>query len=122
MLQRGNAQEALSVTFVTDAELARLHECYLGDPSPTDVITFPAGAGFGAAGEICVSADAAARRVGSGRPFAAELALYVVHGWLHLAGHDDRNPRSKRRMRRAEARAMALLGRAGALPGFRLLG
>ena len=42
--------------------------------------------------------------------FAAELLLYVVHGWLHLAGYDDLQPARKRLMRRAEARALRLLG------------
>ena len=53
-----------------------------------------------------------------GEDLAAELTLYLVHGWLHLAGHDDLEPRRKRAMRRAEARARRLLAEAGALPRF----
>lgn len=111
----------LSVVFLTDEALALLHGRYLGDPSATDVITFAGDAGLQVAGEICVSADAAARR--SGRAAAAlsrELTLYVVHGWLHLAGYDDLNPAAKRAMRRAEARAMRLLAGSAALPRFKL--
>ncbi len=52
--------------------------------------------------------------------FSAELTLYLVHGWLHLAGFDDLAPEKKRAMRRAEARAMRLLTRAGAVPTFTL--
>jgi probable rRNA maturation factor len=111
-----NAAE-ISVVFLTDPELARLHGEFLADPSPTDVITFPGPAPF-AAGEICVSVDAARRR--AGRDFAAELTLYLAHGWLHLAGHDDRRPDRKRRMRRAEARALRALRAAGAMPSFSL--
>ena len=74
---------------------------------------------FRSAGEVCVSADAAARQ-GGRRDFAAELTLYVVHGWLHLAGYDDLVPAKKRAMRRAEARAMRLLRAAGVVPAFRL--
>ena len=107
----------VSVAFLADSELARLHADFLGDPSPTDVITFPGPAPF-AAGEICVSVDAARRR--AGRNFAAELTLYLAHGWLHLAGHDDRQPAQKRRMRRAEARALRALRAAGAMPRFTL--
>jgi len=55
-----NAHE-LSIVFLTDDELARLHAGFLADPSPTDVITFAGRPALGAAGEICVSADAAAR-------------------------------------------------------------
>lgn len=111
----------LSVVFLTDEALARLHGDFLADPTTTDVITFEGDPAAGLAGEICVSADTArayARR--HGRDFAAELTLYLLHGWLHLAGYDDLRPERKRRMRAAEARALRLLAAAGAVPGFRL--
>ncbi len=111
---------ALSLTFLSDQELAQLHSEFLNDPTETDVITFPAQPGFGLAGEICVSVDAARRQ--PGRAFSDELALYVVHGWLHLAGHDDLQPAKKRRMRRAEQKALTLLRSAGAMPRFTLPG
>ncbi len=108
----------LSVVFLTDPALAQLHADFLADPTPTDVITFEGDPTQGTAGEICVSADAAIREVGPRRDFSAELTLYLVHGWLHLAGYDDLHPAKKRQMRRAEARAMKLLSSAGALPVF----
>ncbi len=129
----------LSLVFLNDAALARLHDEFLEDPSITDVITFEGNPALGTSGEICVSADAAVRHVTSGpqsgtitppsssalRPrrlnqeaFSRELALYVIHGWLHLAGYDDLQPAKKRVMRRAEAKALAVLERAGALPEF----
>jgi probable rRNA maturation factor len=46
--------------------------------------------------------------------------LYLVHGWLHLAGHDDLVTARKRAMRRAETRAMKILDRERALPKFAL--
>ena len=112
---------ALSVAFLDDAALAGLHGRFLGDPSATDVITFAGDAANAAAGEICVSADAAARHArATGARLSGEIALYVVHGWLHLAGYDDRKPADRRAMRRAEARAMRLLARSEALPRFKL--
>jgi probable rRNA maturation factor len=125
----------LSLVFLTDSALAKLHATFLDDPSITDVITFAGSPDMGTAGEICVSADAALRqaglRPGSSRTrkrlaglspgsrsdptksddfdYSGEVLLYVVHGWLHLAGFDDRKPAKKRTMRRAEARAMKLL-------------
>jgi probable rRNA maturation factor len=123
----------LSLVFLTDAALAQLHADFLADPSVTDVITFEGHPSIdpanetAVAGEICVSADAARRQSakskGSRRAkpgFAEELALYVVHGWLHLAGYDDLQPRKKRAMRRAEARALKLLEAAARLPHFTL--
>jgi probable rRNA maturation factor len=111
----------LSVAFMTDRALARLHARFLNDPSATDVITFGGDPANGVAGEICVSVDAAARRAGrSATRLSGELTLYVVHGWLHLAGYGDRRPAARRLMRRAEARAMAILRRSGAVPRFKL--
>lgn len=120
----------LSLVFLTDAALASLHADFLSDPTPTDVITFEGNSALGTAGEICVSVDAALRHVASASPslssqlsalnFSAELTLYLVHGWLHLAGYDDLVPSKKRAMRRAEARALKLLRAANALPRFTL--
>lgn len=130
----------LSLVFLTDAALAQLHADFLADPTPTDVITFEGNPAFGTAGEICVSVDAALRHVAPAVPtpsarrsapsarlpalnaaaFSAELTLYLVHGWLHLAGYDDLVPAKKRLMRRAEARAMTLLRLHDCLPSFRL--
>jgi probable rRNA maturation factor len=109
----------LSVVFLTDDALARMHGEFLDDPSVTDVITFEGDPAHGVAGEICVSADAAGRQAGA-KDLAAELTLYLVHGWLHLAGYDDLQPAKKRLMRRAEARAMRLLRGQGLIPDFRI--
>lgn len=128
----------LSLVFLTDTALAQLHADFMDDPSTTDVITFEGDAAAELAGEICVSADTAARYVGlregaasaAPRPqphplarqsaFATELTLYLVHGWLHLAGYDDLQPAKKRRMRAAEARALKLLRAHDAVPAFTL--
>jgi len=111
----------LSVSFLTDAALAKLHADYLDDPTTTDVITFEGDVTMDHAGDICVSADTAlAFAVKHKLPFAEELLRYVIHGWLHLAGYDDLEPRKKRRMRAAEERALKLLRAAGRLPVFSL--
>lgn len=109
----------LSISFLTDSALARLHADYLDDPSITDVITFEGDESLGHAGDICVSVDTAlAYSARHAQPFAEELLRYVVHGWLHLAGYDDLEPQKKRRMRAAENRALALLRSAQLLPAF----
>ncbi len=121
----------LSIVFLTDAALAKIHVDFMDDPTATDVITFEGDTAASLAGEICVSVDTAARFVGlpfAGTPragalqesFSSELTLYVVHGWLHLAGYDDLQSAKKRLMRAAEKRAMALLRAARAIPGFAL--
>lgn len=120
-LTSGPPPGELSIAFLTAPALAALHGKFLADPSATDVITFAGTPGLGQTGEICVSADTArayARR--HRHDFAEELTLYLVHGWLHLAGHDDLQPAKKRRMRAAEARALKLLRAARAVPRFRI--
>lgn len=117
----GCAEGELSLAFLTDAALARVHADFLDDGTSTDVITFEGNEGFNSAGEICVSADTAASYArANGRNFSEELTLYVVHGWLHLAGYDDLKPALKRQMRAAERRAMTLLHNANILPNFLL--
>lgn len=110
----------LSLAIVTDKTIAELHEAFLSDPTPTDVITFEGDRDTGVAGEICVSADTARRFAEKhGKVFSEELTLYVAHGWLHLAGYDDLKPELKRIMRRAEARALRLLGEKKLLGAFK---
>jgi len=106
----------LSVAFVGDAEIIRLHDEFLDDPTVTDVITFPGdddetpGDGEAFAGEICVCADQALREAAKhGFTPDDELTLYLVHGWLHLAGHDDRTEAPRAAMREAERVCLALL-------------
>ena len=100
----------LSLAFLTDSAIADLHAQFLDDPTTTDVITFEGEPAFGTAGEVCVSADTAQTfATKHGHDFSTELTLYVIHGWLHLAGYDDLEPLKKRRMRAAEKRAMALV-------------
>lgn len=108
---------AVGVVVVDDATLCELHERWFGDPSPTDVISFdlqgddPDPSPDGPQAELYVSLDCA-RRVAAelGGDPARELALYLVHGSLHLCGLDDHEPEQRARMRAAEAEVLAGLG------------
>lgn len=97
----------VSMLLTDDAEIARLHAQFLGDPTPTDVISF----GFDDGAELVVSVETA-RRVAreQGHRWRDEVALYVVHGLLHVCGHDDHAARARARMRRAERAVLATLG------------
>lgn len=111
----------LSISFLTDPALAKLHADYLDDPTTTDVITFEGDESMGHAGDVCVSVDTAlSYSKKHDVPFADELLRYVIHGWLHLAGYDDLQPKKKRRMRAAEERALKLLRAADLLPAISL--
>jgi probable rRNA maturation factor len=110
----------VDVVLLGDAALAELHGRFLGDPSETDVMAFDLGPPDGPAAEgderepeaeIYVSAERA-RAVAAerGLPAPRELVLYLVHGALHLCGHDDHEPAERARMRQAEALVLGRLG------------
>ncbi len=86
----GAARSELSVSFVTADEMADLHERYLGEEGPTDVLSFPLGEtdedGARILGDVVIAPEVAAAS-NPGDP-AAELRLLLVHGILHLLGHD----------------------------------
>ena len=104
------AEGELSVVFVDDATIGQIHHDFMDNPSPTDVITFPANLEMESAGEIIVSVDHARTRAEElDEPFSRELSLYLVQGWLHLAGYDDRNDIDRAAMRIAEQQALAIL-------------
>ena len=75
--------EEVVVTLVSDRRIDKIHRQFMAIPGATDVITFEHG-------EIVLSADTA-ERCGAefGHGTAAEAALYIVHGLLHLNGFLD---------------------------------
>ncbi|HCJ12304.1 MAG: rRNA maturation RNase YbeY [Verrucomicrobia bacterium GWF2_51_19] len=105
----------LSIAFLPDVELAQIHATYLDDPSPTDVITFYVNdPDF--AGEILVSPERASIVAPENdNTLEQELTLYLIHGWLHLAGYNDINPAERKAMRLAEQQTLAFLRQKGYL-------
>ena len=104
---------ALSVAVMSDAEARRVNRRWLGHDYAPDVVSFPlSGRGEPVlSGTLAVSRETACREARRrGHAPYHELMLYVVHGVLHLLGHDDRSPRARARMRRAEREALAVLG------------
>ncbi len=115
VLDEHGATGTVSVVFVGDDEIRGLHRDYLGEDRATDVITFPlededndqngAPQVDDLVGEVVVSVDTARREADRrGLPLERELALYSLHGVLHLLGFDDKEPGARGRMRRAEKR------------------
>ncbi len=107
----------LSVAVVGARAMATLHRCFLNIPGPTDVLAFDFGCDLKRGtldAEIVLCADVArqsARTRGDTlRAAREELALYLVHGILHLAGYDDHTSGGFRRMHRREDQLLAELG------------
>jgi rRNA maturation RNase YbeY len=88
---------SFAIRVVDDREIGRLHDTFMGDPAPTDIITFPYDPDDGErGGDMVISADTAARNADEqGWSLADELRFLVLHGLLHVLGwrdatHEDR--------------------------------
>ena len=93
--------EEVEVTFVSDARIDQVHRQFMAIPGATDVITF-------AHGEIVISAETAqANAKLYGRTLEEELALYIVHGLLHLNGWEDNTPKDAAGMHRVQEKILA---------------
>jgi len=104
----------ISIAIVSDAEMHRLNRQYLNHDYPTDVLSFVLDQDAAAKsldGQIIVSSDYAAREAPRyGWSSDDELLLYVIHGSLHLLGHDDTTPTAQRSMRQAETHYIRQFG------------
>lgn len=88
--------EHIEVTFLDDDEMARLHGEFLGDATTTDVITFDHG-------ELLIGVETAKRQsLEFETSIHREIALYGIHGMLHLAGFDDRDSLEAKLMERRQ--------------------
>ncbi len=115
VLQAANIRSAeISIAIVDDARMHALNRQYLAHDYPTDVLSFVLERDEAAGtldGEIIASADFAAREAARyGWTTGDELLLYVIHGCLHLVGHDDQTPEGRAAMGEAEARVLAEFG------------
>jgi len=82
----------IEVILIDRATMAQVHGDFLGDPTETDVITFPYG-------EILVCPAVASEQATShGLKLEQEVLLYALHGILHLVGYDDTTPAKERKM------------------------
>ena len=100
----------ITVRFVGGAEARRLNRDYRGRDYATNVLTFAYG-GPGLAGDIVLCAPVIARESRERAvPVRAHFAHLVVHGALHLAGHDHERGRDAAIMEAAERRILARLG------------
>jgi len=109
----------MTVVLTDDARLHELNREYLGVDAPTDVLSFPAAetdpeTGTPYLGDILISISRAeAQAQTAGHPLESEVQLLVVHGVLHLLGHDHVHAQEKTRMWKAQAEILGQLGLSG---------
>jgi probable rRNA maturation factor len=108
------ANAEISVVLCGDAFIRELNREWRGYDAPTNVLSFPAGGDPASAsllGDIVIAFETASREAfEAGKPLRDHVAHLLVHGFLHLIGHDH--------VEAAEAAAMetlerAILGRLG---------
>lgn len=106
----------VTIVLVEDARIQSLNRDFLGHDAPTDVLSFPADepdpeTGRRYLGDVVISiARAAEQAAERGHSVEAEMQLLVVHGVLHLLGHDHAEAGEKERMWAAQAGALERLG------------
>ncbi len=106
----------ITIVLTDDAQLHELNKEFLGVDAPTDVLSFPASesdpeTGTPYLGDILISIPRATEQAqSSGYSVEAEVQLLVVHGTLHLMGHDHAEAEEKARMWAAQAEVMSRLG------------
>jgi probable rRNA maturation factor len=130
----------VSVLFVDEPTIAELHERFLGESGPTDVLAFPideepvgggrspdeGGTGPGGPafseedavpvllGDVVVCPAVAGRQAAErGIPIEDEMALLVVHGLLHILGMDHVETAAAERMERRTTELLARFHRPG---------
>lgn len=107
------ADYEISLAFVDNPTIHTLNKRYLDHDEPTDVLSFPLSdpSAKKLAGELVIGVEVAKERAEElGHPVDAELALYVIHGLLHLCGYDDKSDKAERQMRERERHYLQTLG------------
>ncbi|HWY87524.1 MAG TPA: rRNA maturation RNase YbeY [Gemmataceae bacterium] len=109
----GTGDYEISLAFVDNATSQRLNKRFLDHDEPTDVLSFPL-SDAGAAklsGELVIAVEVAHEQARArGHDVQSELALYVIHGLLHLCGYDDKSAGHARDMRARERHYLGELG------------
>lgn len=117
--QSAPADADLTILLTDDEQLHDLNLDFRDTDAPTDVLSFPASesdpdTGTLYLGDVIISVERARDQAqAGGHSLEAELQLLVVHGVLHLLGHDHGEPGEKERMWAAQAAILARLGLSG---------
>jgi probable rRNA maturation factor len=111
------ADVQVALNFADDETLARLNAQWRGKPKPTNVLSFPAGPGMTPPdapvflGDVILAAGVTrAEAQEQGKSWEDHITHLIIHGVLHLAGHDHETEDEASAMEALEIRAMAALG------------
>jgi probable rRNA maturation factor len=108
----GKPDAEISLAFVDSPTIHRLNLRYLQHDEPTDVLSFPLSdpSAKRMSGELVIGVEVAKAQADErGHDVQVELALYVIHGLLHLCGYSDKTQTEERDMRQRERHYLRLL-------------
>ncbi len=99
----------LAIVLVDETAMEQLHLQWMGEPGPTDVLSFPMDelrpgrdgetSAEGILGDIVLCPTVAASQAeAAGHSVMAELSLLTIHGLLHLLGYDHAEPEDEKEM------------------------
>jgi len=109
----GHADAQLSITLVGDAGIRKLNREYRRKDRATDVLSFPLGDGAQQhlLGDVVISVATAKRQAAKyDAPAQREIERLLIHGILHLLGHDHHKRDERQRMEREERRLARAIG------------
>ena len=116
-LTKPNALKLTALLLANDADVKALNRQWRGLSKSTNVLSFPAAAIKVPRGEpkhlgdVILSYETCAKEAkAAGKTLRAHATHLVVHGLLHLAGHDHENDHDATRMEAKEIRILAKLG------------
>jgi rRNA maturation RNase YbeY len=99
----GKMPAAISVVFIDSQRCKTINRTFLDHNYVTDVISFTLETRPVLEGEIYVNLDRAKQQAREyGVSFSNEVARLVIHGTLHLLGHDDATPIRRKKMKAVE--------------------
>ncbi|GAB3316078.1 rRNA maturation RNAse YbeY [Haliea atlantica] len=113
--ERPGQDSELCLRLVDETEMTALNSTWRGKAGPTNVLSFPADLppelALPLLGDIVICSPVVAREAAAqGKPARAHWAHLLVHGCLHLLGHDHIDPEEARAMEALETRLLATLG------------
>lgn len=108
----GDLEGDVSVTLTHDATVADLNQRFRDKAGPTNVLSFPAAESARPfLGDVIVAKGVCIREaLDGGKPLADHVTHLVVHGVLHLLGHDHMEEGEAERMEALERTILAGLG------------
>ena len=111
----GEPDSAISLTLVNDDAIRKINREHRGKDKPTDVLSFPLEpepfSQERLLGDIVISIDTAKRQAQDyDAPVQREIYRLLIHGLLHVMGHDHEETEERRKMEREERRLAAAIG------------